>query len=100
MKNDMLKNAITLVRLGELQQAWSAAERLASETPSGSGVETYWRCRFVIAEVLRIRGRVEEAARYLESLGSPEQICIYLVAAWRMHRGYCLGLLGEYGECK
>jgi tetratricopeptide (TPR) repeat protein len=98
MEISNLNVAISFARLGELDQAWSFAE-LGALSASRKEPALYYGFRFVLAEVLRMRGRIDEAREYLESLGSPDENCIDLVVAWKMHLGYCLGLLGRYGEC-
>jgi tetratricopeptide (TPR) repeat protein len=91
--------AIEALRVGELDSAWNAAEEGIRVTHDGTS-RKFWEYRFVRAEVLRIRGRFEEALGFLEATGAPPEQRADLLAAWKMHCGYCLGLLGRYERSK
>ena len=92
------ENAVNWLRLGEFERALEAADRgIACGKHLVDGQE-YWGYRFVRAEVLRMRGQIEEAAAYLYSLGLPNESDVPSRASWNMHLGYCLGLLGRYSE--
>jgi hypothetical protein len=65
-----LETAIEALRLGDLDRAWSLADAgLKRAQDAGSGI--FWQYAFVRAEVLRIRGRFEEAFEYLEARALP-----------------------------
>jgi tetratricopeptide (TPR) repeat protein len=87
--------ALTNLWRGELKLAWQAAEDGIAQLGDHRALRDYWIFRFVRAEVLRMRGRVEEARDYLESLGSPVGD-VESIASLRMHIGYCSALLGDY----
>lgn len=91
--------AIEALRVGELESAWNAAEEGIRVTHDDTSRE-FWEYRFVRAEVLRIRGRFQEALGFLEATGAPPEQRADLLAAWKMHCGYCLGLLGRYERSK
>ncbi len=91
--------AIEALRMGELDNAWNVAEEGIRVTHDSTSKEI-WEFRFVRAEVLRIRGRFEEALGFLEATGAPPEQRADLFAAWKMHCGYCLGLLGRYERSK
>ena len=90
--------AATLLKLGKFDEARKTAEEGIARGLDDRNGQEYWGNRFVRAEVLRIRGEIQEASRYLESEGWPDEGEIALRGSWSMHRGYCLGLLGRYGE--
>jgi tetratricopeptide (TPR) repeat protein len=81
---------------GELKLAWQAAEDGIAQLGDHRALRDYWIFRFVRAEVLRMRGCVEQARDYLESLGSPVAGDVESVASLTMHIGYCSALLGDY----
>src|SRR5260370_634127 len=87
--------AIEALRIGELNNAWNAAEEGIRINQDRSSKE-FWEYRFVRAEILRIRGRFEEALGFLEVTGAPPEQHAHLLATWKMHCGYCLGFLGRY----
>jgi tetratricopeptide (TPR) repeat protein len=91
--------AIEALRLGDLDNAWNLAEEGIRATRDGTSKE-FWEFRFVRAELLRIRGRFEEAVDFLEATATPPEQQADLFAAWKMHCGYCLGLLGRYERSK
>jgi tetratricopeptide (TPR) repeat protein len=91
--------AIEALRMGELDNAWNVAEEGIRVTHDSTCKEI-WEFRFVRAEVLRIRGRFEEALGFLQATGAPPGQQADLLAAWKMHCGYCLGLLGRYERSK
>jgi hypothetical protein len=90
-----------LLRLDDLDGASRIAEdEIWRVEDQGSNPEI-WRLRFVRAEIMRLRGHVEEALKYLEareSLYPPEASDAESLIGLPMHRGYCCGLLGRYGR--
>jgi tetratricopeptide (TPR) repeat protein len=92
----LVDSALDLVHTGDLDGAWRAAEEGIQKTGTERALGAYWTFRFVRAEVLRIRGRPQEALCFLNSVGSPRQQDIEFRAALAMHRGYCSALLGHY----
>jgi tetratricopeptide (TPR) repeat protein len=96
-RKSLVDSALDLVHRGDLDAAWRAAEDGIQKTGSARTLRAYWIFRFVRAEVLRVRGRTQEALSFLNSLGSPRQQDIEFRAALAMHCGYCSALLGHYG---
>jgi len=91
--------AMNSLRLGDLETAWTVSgEGIRVSTDRNS--DEFWKFRFVYAEVLRIRGRFEGALNFLEDLGTPYEKRGDLILAWKMHCGYCLGVLARYGQSK
>lgn len=90
------ESALHLVRIGNLDDAWQAADQGIRETGDQRDLRTYWTFRFVHSEVLRLRGRAKEAVEYLGSLGSPFPEDIESRTRLTMHLGYCSALLGRY----
>lgn len=82
--------------IGDLDAAWSAAELNIQRLGDVESSEL-WGFRFVHSEVMRIRGRIEQALDYLESLPSPSSEDLENCIAFKMHRGYCAGLLSRFG---
>jgi tetratricopeptide (TPR) repeat protein len=93
----LVNSSLDLLHTGDLDAAWQAAEEGIQKSGGERALTAYWTFRFVRAEVLRIRGRTQEALSFLQSLGSPRQQDIEFRAALAMHRGYCSALLGHYG---
>lgn len=59
-----------------------------------------WRLRIVRADLLRLRGRVEDALDYLtrlQFLYPPSTEDIFSLARLKMSCGYCMGHLGRFG---
>ena len=96
----LLETAITSLRLGDLNQSWSAAQRGIELSCDRRDTKEFWEYRFVYAEVLRIRGHFEGALGYLEALGLPSGQDSDIYASQEMHRGYCSGLLGRHEASK
>jgi hypothetical protein len=56
-----------------------------------------WCLRFLRAQVLNVRGQVEEAFSYLESFRPPDAADIESIARLKMQRASYSGFLGRYG---
>jgi tetratricopeptide (TPR) repeat protein len=93
------QTAIDALRVGNLDRAWSLTEEGLKAAPDARYAE-FWQYAFVRAEVLRIRGRFEEALEYLDGLGTPIGLKLEILISYDMHRGYCLGLLGRYDSSR
>jgi tetratricopeptide (TPR) repeat protein len=93
------RRAIDLLRLDDLDGASRIAEaELARFSDKGNSTEV-WAARFVRAEVLRLKGRTQQALHYLEGhelLNCPDITDIEPYANLKKHRGYYSGLLGRY----
>ena len=98
MQSEASLEAPSLIHLwrGELEPAWQAAEDGIARVGDDRSLRAYWTLRFVRSEVLRMRGRVEQAREYLESIGPPFAWDIESTASLGMHLGYCSALLGNY----
>lgn len=88
--------ALILLWRSELEPAWQAAEDGITTSGDNRALPTYWTFRFIRAEVLRQRGRVEQALEYLKSIGLPPAADIESTSSLSMHLGYCSVLLGNY----
>ena len=90
-----------LLRLDDLDRANYIAEtEIQKVADQGNGAEL-WELRFVRAEVMRLRGKPEQALEYLESqesLNPPDGRDIESQTRLHMHRGYHLGLIARYQE--
>jgi hypothetical protein len=91
---DQCDLALEALHLGDLSRTLQLAESAVSAL-NDSRLPQFWRFALVRAEVLRIRGKFEAALQYLESLGPLVKEDSWVSASYEMHRGYCLGLLGN-----
>ena len=98
MENVFVRTATTFLRLGDFCQAERCASEGLERLDNLHDNKDFWELRFVLAEVLRIRGRSEESLALLENEGFPPEHPPELRIAHDMHRGYCLGLLGRYQQ--
>jgi len=80
----------------ELEAAWQDTNDGISRVGENRGARTFWELRFIRSEVLRLRGQIQQAREYLESLGMPLAGDIESSATLSMHLGYCSALLGNY----
>jgi len=92
------QQAVNCLRLGELDRANYLAEQeiIADQ----GGARRLWLCRFVRADVLRIRGGPEPALAYLDSLPVPEAEDAASCSSFKLRRGHCMGLLGRHQPCQ
>jgi tetratricopeptide (TPR) repeat protein len=91
-----------LIRLGDLEKASQVADDGLSACDEGDCTPHAWSLRLAWADLLRLRGRVDEAPKYLakfESSTPPLNSDVPSAAGLRKSRGYCLGLLGQYIPC-
>ncbi|HZW95440.1 MAG TPA: tetratricopeptide repeat protein [Candidatus Eremiobacteraceae bacterium] len=96
MTQSILEHTRDLVRLGDLDRAGQIAEAEIERVEDRGSTAELWQFRFVKAEALRGRGRVEEALMYLESLAGSKIGDIESGAGLKMHRGYLSGCLGRH----
>jgi tetratricopeptide (TPR) repeat protein len=96
MEETPLQTAITSLRLGDLDRAWQSAQEGLELSRDHRDSKDYWSYQFVRAEVLRLRGRFEDALSHLEAIGSSPGCFPDMQVRQMMHRGYCAGLLGRY----
>lgn len=94
--NSLEQAAVSHLQRGEFDAAWKAAEEGILLSGEDRCTRAFWHFRLVRAQVLTIRGRVEEALRYIESLGSPCDHDPISKASLSMYRGYWLAMLGNY----
>lgn len=97
MPASCVQEGIALFRSGDL----SAAEALADTNLQIANVESneYWQLLFVKSECLRMRGRTREA---LGLIGNEinENVSPEVLALWKMHRGYVLGMRNSYLDAR
>ena len=84
------------MRVGDFVSARAIMEERIESIGNDANTGEVWSLRFIRAEVLEARGRVEEALEYLESLAPPAAGDIESAAALRMYRGSYSGFLGRY----
>ena len=89
-------SALAYLQRGELALAWQVTDDHIAQLGDDRELKAYWTFRFVRAEILRMRGQIEQARRYLESIGLPSARDIDSTSALGMHLGYCSALLGNY----
>src|SRR5689334_10118231 len=93
------KRARDLLRLDDLEGANDIAEAGIERVADQGNDSELWRLRFVRAEVMRLRGKPEQALKYLESqpaLNHPNDHDIESRCGICMHRGYHLGLMARF----
>src|SRR5712691_6496787 len=98
MENSSDKLARDLFRLDDLDGASRIVEDELGRVEDQGNSREIWLLRFVRAEIMRLRGHVEEALKYLEareSLYRPETSDAESLIGLLMHIGYCCGLLGR-----
>lgn len=88
--------AVSLLRLGKLDEAWVSAGREIDRIGTDRSDPNFFTNSFVLSEIMRHRGRFEEALQHLSSLGSPLPSDVESGIGLMMHRGYNLALLGHY----
>lgn len=91
--------ARNLLRLDDLDGADSIAEVEIGKVADQGSTLCLWQHRFVRAEIVRLRGKPEEALRYLEfhaSANAPELTDLVSRASLKMHRGYNLGVMAQF----
>jgi tetratricopeptide (TPR) repeat protein len=99
MENSADKLAADLLRIDDLDGASRIVEEELGRVEDNGNIPNIWQLRFVRAEIMRLRGHVEEALKYLEareSLYPPEASDAESLIGLLMHGGYCCGLLGRY----
>lgn len=94
----LIDAAVTNLRAGDLSSARDAAERGLSATDPAD--DEYWRFVFVKADCLRITGNVREAIELLKTDLSDKPLSKEVIALWRMHRAYLLGMRNSYLEAQ
>ncbi len=92
--------ALSLLRSGDLDSAWKSSEDGIRAVGSDRSLSEFWAFRFIRAQIQSIRGQVEDALRYLDSLGSPCTQDIQSTIGLSMHRGYLLAMLGRYDSSR
>lgn len=91
--------ACKLLRVDDLDGAASIVEVELERIGDQGMTPSLWQLRFIRADILRLRGKPEEALRYLESQASanpPEKADLGSRAGLTMHRGYHLGLMAQF----
>jgi len=96
MAEPAFKQALDMMRLGDLDGASKIAEAEIQRVENGGVSAGIWHYRLIRAKILGSRGRVEEALRYLESFASPGPLDLESSAGLKMYRGYFSGYLGRY----
>jgi tetratricopeptide (TPR) repeat protein len=88
-----------LMRLDDLDGAAAVVNASFQECgDEGFSTET-WLLRFIRADLLRLRGRTEEALSYLTAVQTafpPNEADLCSLIGLKKTRGYCLGQLGRY----
>jgi tetratricopeptide (TPR) repeat protein len=92
--------ALLLLRHGDLDAAWKASEDGIRAIGNNHSLTEFWTLRFIQAQVQSFRGLIEEALRYLDSLGSPSPQDTESIINLNMHRGYFLAMLGRYDSSR
>jgi len=97
MENSPLEVARSHLRFGDISAAQMLADAHLAVSPVGA--DDHWRFLFVKSECLRMRGRTREA---LDLIGSEinDNSAPDILALWKMHRGYVLGMRNSYLEAK
>lgn len=91
--------ACDLMRSDDLDGAHQIVEAEFDRNKDRGSSAEMWRLRVVRADLLRLRGQVEEAFGYLshcEILFPPASEDLVSLARLKMSCGYCLGHLGRY----
>jgi tetratricopeptide (TPR) repeat protein len=90
--------AVSLLRLGKFDEAWATAQREIDRLDGDRTNQDVFTNSFVLTEIMRHRGRSEEALQYLASLGTPLANDVESRIGLIMHRGYNCALLGQYNS--
>lgn len=85
-----------LLRLGDIDGASRLADGEIDRIADTGNTNGLWKIRFVRAEILALRGQVEGALTYLESLPPPDARDLESCASLKMYRGGLHGSLGRY----
>jgi tetratricopeptide (TPR) repeat protein len=96
MRHDAVEQAQNLVRLGDFDGARGIAEEALEHIGDRGNATNICRLHFVRAQVMALRGCVEEAVIYLESVPFPPDDDIESRAMFMMHRASLAGFLGRY----
>jgi tetratricopeptide (TPR) repeat protein len=102
VKESSNRIARDLIRLGDLDAATRFAEA-EFQRPSGGQplLEGFWGMCLIRADLLRLRGRTEEALAFLlseEEAFPPNAGDLPTLIGLKKSRGYCLGQLGKYAQ--
>ena len=96
MEESSYPRACDLIRLGQLDEANAIVDAEIQRVASQGNSNELWKLRFLTSRILAIKGQVEEAVKYLESLSPPDIRDVESCASLKMRRGSYLGDLGRY----
>jgi tetratricopeptide (TPR) repeat protein len=96
--NEMARH---LMCVDDLDNASRIEETELEQCKDQGNTYEIWSLRFIRADLLRLRGRTEQALEYLtakESEHPPDSCDIRSHAGLKSQQGYCLGLLGKCAQ--